>query len=96
MPLFVIQWKDRLPDGPAIRAATREAHLAWAGSQPLKIRLGGPFLTADDGMAGSLIVVEAPDLAAARALHADDPYTKAGLYERSTVDLWRVTLPWKD
>ena len=47
-------------------------------------------------MAGSLIVVEAPDLAAAKAFHADDPYTKAGLYEASSVEPWRVTLPWKD
>ena len=86
MPLFIVQWKDKLPDGPAIRAATREAHLAWAGSQPLKIRLGGPFLTADDGMAGSMIIVEAPDLAAARA----------GLYETSSVEPWRVTIPWQD
>ncbi len=96
MPLFVIQWKDKVPEGAAIRVATREAHLAWAAAQPLKIKLGGPFLTADEGMAGSLIIIEAPDLAAAQAFHADDPYTKAGLYEASTVDPWRVTLPWKD
>ena len=96
MPLFIVQWKDRVPEGAAIRAATRAAHLAWTGSQPLKIKLGGPFLDADEGMAGSLMVIEADSLEAARAFHADDPYTKAGLFESSSVDPWRITLPWKE
>ena len=25
MPLFIVQWKDKLPDGPAIRAIVRRA-----------------------------------------------------------------------
>jgi len=96
MPSSSSSGRTGIPEGAAIRAATREAHLAWAAAQPLKIKLGGPFLTPYDGMAGSLIIIEAPDLAAAKAFHADDPYTKAGLYETSSVEPWRVTLPWKD
>ncbi|MDP1631004.1 MAG: YciI family protein [Caulobacter sp.] len=96
MPLFIIQWKDRVPEGAAIRAATRQAHLDWGGSQPGVLKLGGPFLDADGGMAGSLIIIEAESLEAARAWHAADPYSKAGLYETSSVEPWRVTMPWKD
>jgi uncharacterized protein YciI len=43
-------------------------------------------------MAGSLIIIEAPDLAAARAFHAADPYTLAGLFERADLRLWRATV----
>jgi uncharacterized protein YciI len=92
MPLFVIQWKDRPGDGPGVRAATRQAHLDWIAGRPGVVKLGGPFLHEDGTMAGSLMIIEAEDLAAARAFHADDPYTRAGLYERSSVEPWKVTV----
>lgn len=38
---------------------------------------------------GSLIVVEAEDEAAARALLDADPYNEAGLFESVTVQPWR-------
>ena len=82
MPLFIIQWKDRADEGPALRAATR----------PGVVKLGGPFLHADETMAGSLMIIEAEDLEAAEAFHAQDPYTRAGLFERSSVEPWRVTI----
>ncbi len=92
MPLFVIQWKDKVAEGPAIRTATRQAHLDWIATQPGVVKLGGPFLHADETMAGSLMIIEAEDLAAAEAFHAQDPYTRAGLFERSSVEPWRVTI----
>lgn len=92
MPLFVIQWKDRSGEGPAIRTATRQAHLDWIATRPGVVKLGGPFLHADETMAGSLMIIEADSLAAAVAFHADDPYAKAGLYERSSVEPWKVTV----
>lgn len=92
MPLFVIQWKDKVPEGAAIRAATRQAHLEWIAGWPGVVKLGGPFLTADGGMAGSLLIIEAESLEAAEAFHAQDPYTRAGLFEQSSVEPWRVTV----
>lgn len=92
MPLFVIQWKDKPGEGAAIRAATRQAHLDWIATKPGVVKLGGPFLTEDGAMAGSLLIIEAESLEAAKAFHADDPYTQAGLFEHSTVDSWRVTV----
>jgi hypothetical protein len=47
-------------------------------------------------MKGTLLIVEAPDLAAAEAYAADDPYNKAGLFERVDVNAWRKTVGWVD
>ena len=92
MPLFVIQWKDKAGEGPGIRAATRQAHLDWIATKPGVVKLGGPFLGPEDAMAGSLLIIEAESLEAARAFHAEDPYSRAGLFEQSSVEPWRVTV----
>jgi hypothetical protein len=90
MPLFVLTCTDK-PGSLALRMATREAHFAYARSLPGVIKLGGPFLDANGDMNGSLIVIEAADLVAAKAFNAQDPYTKAGLFERVEVRPWRAT-----
>jgi len=82
-------------DKPAaldLRMATREAHLAWARDRMAEIKMAGPFLNEDGTMAGSMFILEAADLAAAKAFNAADPYTKAGLFERVDVRAFRVTL----
>lgn len=89
MPLFVLTCIDK-PGALAVRMGAREDHLAWVKGQPLK--LGGPFLDAGGAMAGSLMIVEAADLEAARAFNAADPYTKAGLWQSVDIRLFRVTL----
>lgn len=91
MALFVISWRDR-DGGLPIRMATREAHLAHVAAHPGMVKLGGPFLDAAGDMAGSMLIVEAEDLAAARAFHEADPYKVAGLFETSSVTPWRVTV----
>lgn len=88
--LFVVVAIDKESSLP-LRMATREAHFAYARDTGV-IKLGGPFLDADGEMAGSLIVFEAADLAAAKAWHANDPYVKAGLFARSEVRPWKATL----
>ena len=90
MPLFVISWLDK-PGGLAVRMAAREAHLAYVAEKGC-VRLGGPFLDANGDMAGSMIIVEAEDLAAAKVFHDADPYKLAGLFETSEVRPWRVTV----
>jgi hypothetical protein len=42
-------------------------------------------------MAGSLMIIEAADLDAAKKFSADDPYTKAGLWASVDVRPFRVT-----
>ncbi|MBV8593863.1 MAG: YciI family protein [Caulobacteraceae bacterium] len=93
MPLFVISCVDR-PGSLSLRLATREAHLAYAASPaPVRITLGGPFLDDAGDMCGTLMVVEAPDLAAAEAFAAGDPYRKADLFERVEIRAWRQAIP---
>ena len=91
MPLFVLICVDE-PSGLSLRLATREAHLAWVGGRMDQMKLGGPFLDEAGDMAGSLMIVEAADLAAAKAFNADDPYTRVGLWERVDIRPFRMTL----
>ena len=80
------------PDSLALRLATRERHLAYVKSHAHLLRGGGPLLGDDDGMNGSLILIEAEDIAVARAFNAEDPYTLAGLFERVDIRPYRATL----
>jgi len=89
MPLFVLTCLDK-PGALAVRMAAREDHLAWAADKPVK--LGGPFLDEAGDMAGSLIIIEVADLAAAKAFNAADPYTKAGLWASVDIRQFRVTI----
>lgn len=89
MPLFALVCLDK-PDSLEVRMGAREAHLAWAATQPLKF--GGPFLDAEGRMVGSLIVVDLADMAAAKAFNAADPYTKAGLWASVEIRPFRVTI----
>jgi uncharacterized protein YciI len=91
MALFVISWTDR-PGSLDLRMASREAHLAYAATFGERIRIGGPFLDADGQMAGSMMIVEFDSLEEAQAFHAADPYKLAGLFDRSEVRPWRMTV----
>jgi uncharacterized protein YciI len=91
MPLFILTCLDK-PGSREVRLAAREAHLAYVRSVEPTVRLGGPFLDADGGMCGSLLIVEVADLAAAQAFAAADPYGLAGLFERVEIRPFRVTV----
>ena len=93
MPLFVISCIDK-PNSLSVRMAAREAHLAYAntGEKPVKVKLGGPYLDGKGNMAGSLLIVDAPDRAAVDQFLRDDPYVKAGLFESVDVRPYRVTV----
>jgi uncharacterized protein YciI len=87
--LFVLSAIDK-PNALPLRMATRQAHFDYAMGNDV-VKLGGPFLDANGEMAGSLIIFEATDLDAARRWHANDPYTKAGLFESSDIRPWKAT-----
>ena len=91
MSLFALFCVDK-PDALALRLATREAHLAYVGGFRDQMKLGGPLLDEAGDMAGSLIVVDVADLAAAQAFSASDPYTKAGLWARVDIKAFKATL----
>jgi uncharacterized protein len=78
--LYLIYCEDR-PEGAAIRAATRESHLAYLAQHRDVLVLGGALL-AEDGTTriGSSFLVNLPSRAAVEAFSRDEPFTKAGLY----------------
>ena len=89
MPLFALTCLDK-PNGLETRMGARPDHLKWVAGTGM-LRLGGPFLDEAGDMAGSLMIIEAQDLAAARQFNADDPYTKAGLWASVEVRPFKVT-----
>ncbi|PKP81203.1 MAG: hypothetical protein CVT79_11100 [Alphaproteobacteria bacterium HGW-Alphaproteobacteria-18] len=80
MPLFCLHCLDNETDGAERRAATRPAHLEWAVSLGAACRMAGPLLSEDGRMLGSVFLIAADSADAARAIHAQDPYTKAGVF----------------
>jgi hypothetical protein len=90
--LFAIVTEDK-PNSVAVRLAARGGHLEYLKSFGNRIVAAGPTLAADgETMNGSLLIVEAPDRAAAEAFAAGDPYAKAGLFARTTIVPWRKVI----
>lgn len=86
---FIITALDK-PHSLELRMANREAHFAYVRETGI-VKLGGPFLDAEGRMTGSVIILEAADLDAARRWAHDDPYAKAGLFAQSDVRPWKAT-----
>jgi uncharacterized protein YciI len=90
--LFVIHGIDK-PGHAAVRAEARQRHLDHVKAHAAHVVVGGPTVDeADEQMTGSVLVVDFPDLAAARAFVAADPYQEVGLFETVTVSRWRQSL----
>ena len=87
--LFIINAMDK-DDGAALRQATRPAHFEYAEKSG-QVRLGGPYLDHAGNMIGSMIILEAESLAAAEEWARNDPYAKAGLFQSTSVTMWKAT-----
>jgi uncharacterized protein len=87
--LFVVTCWDK-PDHLQTRLDARPAHLAYLAQIKDSLKLAGPFLAADNQTSiGSLMIYECADEAAARAIIANDPFTKAALFASTEVKAWR-------
>ncbi|MFE3836737.1 YciI family protein [Pseudogemmobacter sonorensis] len=73
------------------RKANRDAHLAYLSDTGV-VEMAGPFLDDQGGMTGSLLVLDVPDLAAARAWAAGDPYAGAGLFQSVEIREWKKVI----
>ena len=89
---FAVWARDR-PDMLEDRQRVREAHRARLieGAPGVRVVLGGPTLDDAGDMTGSLLVIEAADIAQVRAFVAGDPYVEAGVYDPASVQI----LPWR-
>jgi uncharacterized protein len=76
---FVALCLDK-PESLAIRQENRADHLAFLAETAAAVKLGGPFLDSAGQMCGSMLILSCANEAVARALLADDPYGKAGLF----------------
>jgi len=90
LPHFVLTATDK-PNALETRLATRQAHIDYVRGSGL-VKVGGPLLDAAGEMIGSLLIIEAADLAAARAFADADPYALAGLFERVELRPFKLTL----
>ncbi|WP_434667477.1 YciI family protein [Paraburkholderia sp. A3BS-1L] len=87
---FAIVAIDR-PGTTDVRAKTRPAHREYLHTSQAGVtyRLGGPLLAPDGVTAvGTLLVIEAPDLATAERFSAGDPYRKADMFSEVSVRPW--------
>ena len=86
---FAIQTYDK-PNSSGLRAEVRAVHVEYLKKhQHMLIAAGG--LLNDDGSSGpgGILLVDTDDRAVAERFLADDPFTKAGLFEKTTVTRWR-------
>jgi hypothetical protein len=92
---FAILNHDK-PGSVDLRMKTRETHLAYLRGVGSRLMTAGPIL-AEDGQTpiGSLLIVDAEDMAAARKFADDDPYARAGLFSSSVIWPWRLVFPEK-
>jgi len=84
--LYAIICTDK-PGALEIRKANRDAHLAHIRASGA-IMQAGPLLDPDGQMCGSLLIMEAVEIAQAEAWCAADPYAQAGLFERVEIRPW--------
>jgi uncharacterized protein YciI len=87
--LFALICKDK-PGRLQLRLDTRPEHVAYLDGLNEKgmLRFAGPFLDGDGKPDGSLVVIEAADMSAAKALAEADPYARAGLFESVEIRAW--------
>jgi len=86
---YAIQLVDK-PGSADLRAATRAAHLAYLKSHQHLLLAAGALIS-DDGTGGhgGLLILDTDDRAAAQRFVDEDPFTRAGLFEKITVTRWR-------
>ena len=80
--LFAVICADK-PGHLNLRMETRPPHVEWLNGLNAAgtLKIGGPFLDGDGKPCGSMLLIAADSLEDAKALAAQDPYAKAGLFE---------------
>lgn len=78
------------PGALQIRLDTRDAHVAYL--KETGVSQAGPLLDDEGQMCGSLIVLDVPDMAAARAWADKDPYAHAGLFADVQLIQWNKVI----
>lgn len=90
MAHFLVEYSDI---GTAqAREQHRGEHVAYRKGLGEAMRLAGPILDETGNAAGSLVILEAEDRAAAERLATRDPYLTAGVLQLSSVRAYRIAV----
>ena len=90
--LYALICTDK-PNSLALRKANRPEHVAYLEGLGETLVFAGPFTEADgETMNGSLVVIEAASLEAARKIAAGDPFARAGLFASVDIRTWLWTV----
>lgn len=87
--LFALVAYDR-PNSVARRLEIRPDHLKFLDTLGDQLVLAGPFLDDKGDMVGSIVVVEAETLDAAREIFGRDPFMQGNLFDSVTIKPWRL------
>ena len=88
--LIVLMARDK-PGALQTRLDTREAHLDYI-KQTGVVSQAGPLLDEGGEMAGSLVVLDVADMAAAEGWAENDPYARAGLFAEVKLIAWKKVI----
>lgn len=86
---FVLLCQDK-PGALQTRLDNRPAHLDYLNASGV-VMFAGPFIEGGNPV-GSMVVVDLPDMAAARAFAEADPYARAGLFASVSIREWRKAI----
>lgn len=76
-----------------VRMDNRPAHIDYLKANIGSIVMAGPLLDDEDKPKGSVLILDLPDMAAAHAFAAGDPYAQAGLFGSVTITPFKKTIP---
>ena len=79
------------PGALQTRLDNRDAHLAYIAETGV-VEMAGPFLDPEGAMCGSMIIMNVDTLADAQIWADNDPYAKAGLFEKVRIEEWKKVI----
>ncbi|MCP4038407.1 MAG: hypothetical protein GY944_26275 [bacterium] len=96
MPLYVYRGRDS-DRGLELRKEHRQKHLDHLSGldEAGRIKFAGPLIDDAGNPCGSVIVLEAPDLAAAREIAEGDPYLTYGIFAQMEIFETKQVFPSK-
>ena len=87
--LYIIYQVDK-PGGESIRAEQRPAHFQYLDKHEDILLLGGAMLEEDGATRkGSVLIINVPSLEDAQRFSENEPFRKAGLFERVEINRMR-------
>ncbi len=94
--MFFVVLATDAPEAADARSEIRPIHRAYLRNpcnHRVKVHLGGPTLTTQGSATnGTLLIVEADDIAAVAEFVADDPYSQAHVFKSVEIRPWAWTL----